>query len=350
MQVRCRLEFFMGSQVPGPMCTSRVGDDWIDQGTMCLTQSLPPGLCADLIRAKCSTTPFPGRGDKSAFDKSHVYSRAKEAATKRAIDLQIIGGDYSRSGEISLENEDYLKKLIELGSGGKQKVSETSRRLQFYIIHGGGEGFLNSNDGIQDAGRTTGSGQATDGASTENLNDLNDIIAVFDGDGHLVSAAALKRPLRIPNRWSEKAANEVYGSWHNKNVSIYRNTYWFKKQEKGRPVGWGVIYLGLAVADGHRGSGPGTITIDIHKTESTNGCILIVDNNTPDRWALDTRGSTLPVFDKTKKKLVDVPLKQIDVFEPKLIVDILKAKGMKPEDVKESRQIDLGVMHVVEIK
>jgi hypothetical protein len=39
----------------------------------------------------------------------------EEASTKRAIDLQIIGGDYSRSDEISPENEDYLKKLIELG-------------------------------------------------------------------------------------------------------------------------------------------------------------------------------------------------------------------------------------------
>jgi hypothetical protein len=317
---------------------------------MCLTRSLPPGPCAQLVRAKCTIAPFPGSGDKSAFDRSHVYSKAKEAATKRAIDLQIIGGDYSRSGEISLENEDYLKKLIELGSGRKQKVSETARRLQFYIIHGGGEGFLNSNDSTQDAGRTAGSGQATDGASTENINDLNDVIAVFDGDGHLLSAAALKRPVRIPHRLSEKKANEVYDSWHNKSVSIYRNNYWFKKQATGRPVGWGVIYLGLAVADGHRGSGPGSITIDIHKTESTNGCILIVDDNTPDRWAPDTQGRTLPVYDKTKRKVVDVPLKQIDVFEPKLIVDVLQAKGMKPEDVKENHHVDLGIMHIVEIK
>jgi hypothetical protein len=38
------------------------------------------------------------------------------------------------------------------------------------------------------------------------------------------------------------------------------------------------------------------------------------------------------------------------VFEPKLIVDVLQAKGMKPEDVKENHHVDLGIMHIVEIK
>src|ERR1700757_3535802 len=161
---------FMGNQVPGPMCTSRVGDNWIDQGTMCRTQSLAPGPCANLVRARCTIAPFPGSGDKSAFDGSHVYSKAKEAATKRAIDLQIIGGDYSRSGEISLENEDYLKKLIEIGSRHKQKVSESTKYgLQFFIIHGGGEGLLPPQNEDKNAGRTTASGHATSGKSSENI-------------------------------------------------------------------------------------------------------------------------------------------------------------------------------------
>jgi len=84
----------MGNQVPGPMCTSRVGDHWIDQGTMCLTRSLAPGPCATLVG--CITTPLRGGKNKSKFDREHIYSQAKEAATKRAIDLQIGGGDLTR--------------------------------------------------------------------------------------------------------------------------------------------------------------------------------------------------------------------------------------------------------------
>lgn len=333
----------MGNRVPGPICTSRVGNDWIDQGTMCRTQSLPPGPCANLVRAKCSTTPFPGSGDKSGFDGSHVYSKAKEAATKRAIDLQIIGGDYSRSGEISLENKDYLKKLIELGSGRKQRVSETAHKLQFFIIHGGGEGLLPTGLEDKNAGRMEEPGQTTDGKPETDLYDKNDILAVFDKTGDLVSAALLERPLMIPGYWTEKTANKVYNSWHNKDVFIYRNTFFFKQH----PLGEGVIYLGLAVDDGFREK---HIVVDMHKQEDTDGCIFIVDSVKPDRDAKDKRGRTLPVFDKAKRKMVDVPLKEIDIFEPKLIVDTLNSIGVKPEDVKENHSKHLGTMHIVQIQ
>ena len=33
----------MGGRQPGPICSARLGADWIDQGTMCLTRSSPPG-------------------------------------------------------------------------------------------------------------------------------------------------------------------------------------------------------------------------------------------------------------------------------------------------------------------
>jgi hypothetical protein len=314
----------MGNQVPGPMCTSRVGDNWIDQGTMCLTQSLPPGPCAAL--AGCTTTKLPGR-NKSRFDSEHIYSQAKEAVTKRAIDLQIIGGDYSRSGEISLDSEDYLKKLIDLGSGHTRKVSAKGTGLQFFIIHGGGEGFLPPEEGAEklDAGHTAGPGETTDKTVTKNIYDVNDIIAVFDRTGGLVTSGYLIRPLFVPNHLSEEKANEVYNSWDGKNVSIYRNTYWY--DTKG-----GVIYLGLAVADGYRGSGPGTVTIDMHKTEQTNGCIWIHDPDTP----------SLNLRDKDGKRV-------LDSFEPKLIVDILKAKGMTPEDVKAQHTYYLGTMQTIDI-
>lgn len=315
----------MGNQVPGPMCTSRVGDEWIDQGTMCRTQSLPPGPCAKLVG--CTTTVLPGKS-KSKFDREHIYSQASEALTKRAIDLQIIGGDYSRSGEISLNNEDYLKKLIEIGSRHKQRVSETASALQFFIIHGGGEGLLPPGEGAEtlDAGRTAGPGQTTDNKTTKNIYDVNDVIAVFDRAGNLVSSAFLIRPLVVPHHLSEKTANEVYKSWNGKPVFIYRNTHWYDT------VG-GVLYLGLAVADGHRGSSPGSVNIDMHKTEQTNGCIWIHDPDTP---PLNQR-------DKDGKRV-------LDSFEPKLIVDILKAKGMVPEDVKVQRTFSLGTMHTIDIK
>lgn len=316
----------MGNQVPGPLCTSRVGDKWIDQGTMCLTQSLPPGPCAYLVRAKCSTTPFPGSGDKSAFDGNHVYSLAKEAATKRAIDLQIIGGDYGRTGEISLENEDYLKKLIELGSRRTQKVSDKAAYgMQFFIIHSGGEGLLPDAYGNKNAGRVTGPGQGTNGKSNQRSFDVNDVIAAFDGGGHLLSAARLIRPLGVPGELRKETAEKVYNSWHKKKVSIYRNTHYYK-------LG-GIMYLGLAVRDGFRGSSKGSVTIDLHKKEDTNGCIFIADRHTPRKDELGADGKRL-----------------LDSWEPRLIVDILKAKGMTPEDVKENRHIHLGILYTVNIQ
>jgi hypothetical protein len=316
----------MGNQVPGPMCTSRVGDKWIDQGTMCLAKSPLPGPCASLVRAKCSTMPFPGSGDKSAFDGNHVYSQAKEAATKRAIDLQIIGGDYSRTGEISLENEDYLKKLIELGSRRTQKVSDQAASgMQFFIIQGGGEGLLPHAYENKNAGRVPASGQGTNGKSNQRIYDVNDVIAVFDSGGHLVSAARLIRPLNVPGELREKTAEKVYNSWHKKNVSIYRNTYFYD-------LG-GIMYLGLSVDDGFRGSGKGSVTIDLHKKEDTNGCIFIADRHTPRKDELDADGKRL-----------------LNSWEPRLIVDILKAKGMAPEDVKKHHQYHLGIVYTVKIQ
>src|SRR5260370_1346341 len=217
----------MAGYVPGPVCTSRVGNDWIDNGTMCLTRSLAPGPCATLVHAGCTTTALPGGKNKPKFDREHIYSQSKEALTKRAIDLQIIGGDYSRSGEISLDSEDYLKKLIDLGSGHTQRVTANATGLQFFIIHGGGEGLLPPGEGAEtlDAGHTAGPGQTTDKKTTTNIYDVNDFIAVFDRTGGLVSAAYLIRPLVVPNHLSEEKANEVYNSWDGKDVSIYRNTH-----------------------------------------------------------------------------------------------------------------------------
>jgi hypothetical protein len=65
--------------------------------------------------------------------------------------------------------------------------------------------------------------------------------------------------------------------------------------------------------------------VDIHKEEATNGCIMIVDPNTP-----------------------PMGTPELDVFEPKLIHDILAAVGKKADQVKG--MISLGVIRTVEIR
>lgn len=291
-----------------PICSTRVGDDWIDGGTLCRTQSAKPGPVgvgeALVVVAAAVLNP-----SKARFDKEHVYSRAPEAARKRDIDLRIIGDDYTRSSEISLTNAAYLKQLIALGSRGRQAVATSAKKIQFFIVRGGGEGFLPSDQASVNAGRVGIPGETTSGKATTFRFDNNDIIAVFDAKGGLIGASLLQRPLSIPGTWSEKTANDIYNAWHNKDVSIYRNT------------NFDIPYLGLVIADGMKKRG----WVDLHKQEATNGCIFIVDPATP---AID------------EPKLHD--------FEPKLIVDILASIGKKPQDVKG--MIHLGTMRVVDLK
>src|SRR5437667_7373388 len=122
----------MGHKKPGPLCSTRVGDEWIDDGTLCRSKSPAPG----------STGAGPKDAAKEAYDKAHVYSLAPEARRKRAIDLEIIARDYTKGVEIRIDNGDYLKKLIELASDGKYTVHTGDRHksLQFFIIRGRGRG------------------------------------------------------------------------------------------------------------------------------------------------------------------------------------------------------------------
>ena len=300
----------VGARIPGPLCSSRVGNGWIDAGTSCRSRSGTPGplnFVATLILGALPTNP-----DKVKFDKEHLYSMAPEAARKRAIDLQIISGDYSRGREISMENEAYLKQLIEIASHGKQNVGASGKgNLQFFIIRGGAEGFLPAWLAKQDASNVVMPGETTSGKSTITFRfDDNDMLAVFDSGGTLVSSARLERPLFITGVWSQRTADKVYNSWNMKEVFIYKNT------------SFDIPYLGLGVKDGMRGK---TATVDLHKQEATNGCIFIVDPNTP---ALDNSN--------------------LGKFEPKLIIDILKKTGRKVDDVKS--RVSLGVMRVVTIK
>jgi hypothetical protein len=251
-----------------------------------------------------------GSALKSKFDRDHVYSRAPEAARKRDIDLQIIGDDYSRGAEISLKNETYLKQLIKLGSNGSLHVSDKTRKIQFFIIRGGAEGFLPSDMAGADASNVVFPESTTDGKTSPEFRfDNNDLLAAFDPSGKLIGAALLQRPTSISGIWSKKTADAIYDAWDNKEVSIYRNT------------NFDVPYLGLLIDDGMKKKG----CVDMQKQEATNGCIFIVDPATPE-------------YGKEELK----------TFEPKLLTDVLASIGKRPEDVKG--RILLGVLHLVDIK
>lgn len=303
----------MGERIPGPVCSTRVGDDWIDLGTTCRSQTGKPGPIgiANALGGVALNALLPF---KIKFDREHVYSKAREAARKRDIDLQIIGDDYRRSGEIRIDNEKYLKELIRLGSNGSKKVSDSARKIQFFIIRGGAEGLLPAKfEGVDtrtlDATNVIQPGTTTGGATSLEYHwDNNDLLAVFDPRGKLIRAALLQRPISITGRWTEKTANAVYNAWDNKEVSIYRNT------------NFDVSYLGLVVDDGMKKRA----WVDMHKQEATNGCIFIVDE-TP-----------------------DLGTEALNTFEPKLIVDVLASIGKKPDQVKGA--IRLGIMHLVDIK
>ncbi len=297
-----------GHRVPGPLCSSRVGDDWIDLGTSCRARTGSPGA-ADFASAFAAAALNALNPLKTRFDRDHIYSKAPEAARKRDIDLQIIGDDYSRSGEIRLDNEAYLKELIRLGSNKKQTVSGAARKIQFFIVRGGAEGFLASDMAATDASNVVFPGSTTGGKTSPEFRfDNNDLLVVFDPRGKLIGAALLQRPVSITGIWTEKTANAIYDAWHNKEVSIYRNT------------NFDIPYLGLLIDDGMKKRW----WVDLHKQEATNGCIFIVDPATPE-------------YGKEELK----------TFEPKLLTDVLASIGKRPEDVKG--RISLGVMHLVDL-
>jgi hypothetical protein len=296
----------MGDRTPGPICTARVGDHWIDGGTNCRTRVKRPGPVS-----LADAWPEGSNPAKDRFDADHVYSLAPEAARKRDIDLQIIGDDYTRSAEINIGSEHYLKELISLGSRGHQAVSTSARKIQFFIVRGGAEGFLDASLGGANAGDFVAPGVTTGGKRSPTYRwDLNDLLAVFDPKGTLIRATFLQRPIAIAGVWKEENSMAVYNAWHEKDVSIYRNQ------------NFSVEYLGLVVSDGmkHRG------WVDMHKQEATNGCIFIVDPDTPDMSEHD----------------------KLNAFEPKLIHEVLATIGKTADQVKG--MIHLGTMRVVDLK
>lgn len=316
----------MNGDGPGPTCASRLGHHWIDGGTNSLTRMgspTPLGIIASMVFGALPSDPMMAK-----YNAEHVYSKAPEAATKRRIDLTIVGNDYKRGGEVSLENEPYLKRLVEIASTGKCVVGAPGA-LQFFSIRGGAEGFLPGSMFGCDARRRPDESSTTDGSTAPTIFDNNDLLVVFDGLGALIGAARLQRPIIVPGWMSEQTANEVYDSWDGKEVFIYRNT------------SFEIPYLGLGLRDGFRdgsrlpsnwkdrGITKGTVKIDLHKQEDTNGCIFIIDKHAPS-------------FSHSNHK-------NIDRFEPKLILDILARARIERSSVG-SAETPLGVMQVIEIK
>jgi len=254
---------------------------------------------------------------EAKFNGLHTYSAAPEAAKKRALDMRIMDQDYKFGSLIDMKSESYLKMLIDLASDGKKSVKERARGLQFFIVKGGAEGFLDASYQDRDASRIPGgSAVTTDGKpGTTMIFDDNDLIAVFDTKGKLVSSALLSRPISIatpkkPLFWTEPTANKVYDAWDGQPVSIYRN----------ETPGW-IKYYGLWINDKLSYYANGWVRIDLHKKEATNGCIFILDPNTPPHAETD----------------------RLNAFEPQFILDVQKKIGAKTK-------WGIGTMHMVKVQ
>lgn len=241
-----------------------------------------------------------------------VYSAAAEAGKKRTIDEKIVKGGSGSPGLAEWNPETYLKELIRIASNGKREVRPTSTGLQFFMIKGGAEGFLPAEYRGKDASRVViGGGVTTSGAAgTVMTFDNNDLIAVFDKRGQLLSAALLSRPLSItnPNIWTEHTANKIYDAWDGQSVSLYHNR------------NFDIKYYGLMIWDKLGWYSSGKVRVDLHKEEATNGCVFIKDPDTPDYT--DTA--------------------RLNAFEPQFIRDVQAQVGAKVKS-------NIGKMYVIKI-
>jgi len=248
--------------------------------------------------------------------RSGIYSKSGYAARKKAIDQTL----HSLGRPLDYEDETYIKGLMAHTSGKSPFIRPNAKGLQFFIIRGGAEGFLRPWLGSIDASRETEADGATTSTSdgVRMLFDNVDLMVVFDKQGALLAAAPLRRPLsieitkgtKVRHIWTEGTANRVYGAWDGRPVTMYYNRY------------FDVAYYGLMVDDSLGMYRRGSVRIDIHKEEATNGCIFIVDDSTPP-------------YDPDAV----APLSQ---FEPALIKKVQKAIGAKSRST-------IGTMHMVEI-
>jgi len=223
------------------------------------------------------------------------------------------------SARVDFHKGDYIKQLMKLMSRGTVEVKSLTAGLQFFYIKGGAEGFL---DGATfadvDASRVVEGGSTTSsGTGITMVFDMTNLLAVFDQRGNFVNSALLGRPLSITvppprprgfNGWSEEAANKPVAAWDNCKVNLYHNTN----------PNYAVHYFGLQVDDTQNYYKGGSIMIDFHKEESTNGCIFIIDENTP----------PMPDDSMTAAQRA-AALRRVTDFEPKFITDVQAKLGAR---------------------
>ncbi len=230
-----------------------------------------------------------------------VFSAAPEAIKKRIVDGKIVAMPEFKNKFLFMWQEEYLKALIDVASEGKVQVLPLAVGLQFFIVRGGAEGFLDPWYKGKDASRVVvGDTVTTSGKAGTVMTFVDhDFLIVFTAAGKLIGNAILRRPIAIshPDIWHEWTAKRVFDAWDGRLVSIYRNTR------------FDVAYYGLWVDDKLGLYRSGAVRIDMHKEEATNGCIFIQDRATPE-YSPDN-------------------LKALSEFEPKLIRDIQEAAGAK---------------------
>jgi len=271
--------------------------------------------------------------EASSMAKTTVYSKSPEAGRKRVIDLEIMGLNLLKKANVDIEKEDYLKQLIDMASNGMVTVSDHTAKLQFFIIKGGAEGFLDqaTYDG-KDASRLVEGGVTTGGQpGTEMTFDDTCLLAVFNRLGGLIGASLLSRPIIVktsddPGKWTERTANAVFDAWDKSPVGLYHNR------------NFEVEYFGLWIDDKAGWYAHNWARIDIHKEEATNGCIFIVQDGTPP--LPDDLGSHPTAAEIALHKAASNKLNQ---FEPKLIQDIQAV-------IKAKTGENFGTMRVIKIK
>lgn len=255
-----------------------------------------------------------------------TYSNSNTGRWKKSLDDEIAKGHVP----IDFHNEDYLKQLVRLCNDYQSSVDGNAGSIQFYIIDGGAEGFLDDTYAGRDAARITEQyieNRAWSGSTTF---DDNDLLIAFAKNGKLISSARLRRPLSIDlpkkehYRWTEEEANKVYKAWDNSPVSLYRNTQFNVRYfglEMKDSVGY---YKGIIEVDKDTGKKkPVRINIDLHKEEGTKGCIFIVDEANPVHSPKPTD-------------------EQLSLFEPQFIKDIQGAIGA-------SVGSNIGIMHMLSV-
>jgi hypothetical protein len=264
---------------------------------------------------------------------TQVYSKSAEAGRKRVIDMMTIGFNLMDAASVDFHKEEYVKGLIGAATNGAVQVSKLSPKLQFFIIKGGAEGFLDKFYETVDASNLFIPGQlTTDGKpGTDMTFDDGCLMAVFDPRGKLIASALLRRPFTIktasdPHFWTEHTANAIFDAWDKQPVSLYHNT------------NFDVAYFGLQINDSAGYYASGRARIDIHKQEATNGCIFIVDPATPP-YPPEPANPNDPAQAAAHK----AALTTLSHFEPDFIVKVQTAIGAKTKE-------GFGTMRVIKIK